>query len=178
MRENVVARRYARALFELAHEKGLLDRTADELRLLRELYRVVPEFRVVILSFRITPERKLSILEEMPGVDLSDLTRNFLRTLFENRREELLDPIGQVFERLIRGHLNVAEVSATTAEPLSGSVRDRLVAAVGSMLEKEISLESEIEPSLLGGMVLRVDNTIYDASVAGALKRMREEMAA
>jgi F-type H+-transporting ATPase subunit delta len=104
-------------------------------------------------------------------------TRNFLKVLSDNGREEILEEVLLRYEELVKEHLGKVEVEVTTAVELSEEEVGRINERLGRLLEgREVILDTSVDPEILGGAVFRFGGRRVDSSVRGQLLSLREEM--
>jgi F-type H+-transporting ATPase subunit delta len=166
-----VALRYATALFELALEKGVLERVeADVERVAAE----VSDQQVAAWLFdaRIPGERKREQLERL-AQQLHPLTANFLRLLADKRRLAVLRDLRPAFRRSLLAERNATEGVVESPRELAPNELARLSEALGRMLGKHVELESRLRPELIAGVRVFVDNKLIDQSAAGRLEGLR-----
>ena len=172
-----LADRYAAALFDLADERKALDAVAGDLQGLRAMLRDSGDLRRLIRSPVLTREelgKAITALAEKAGI--SALTRNFLGLLAQNRRLFALpEMIESYLHRLAerRGEVTAHVVSAQELSPAQReAVNERLRKAVG----RKVAVDIEIDPSLLGGLVVKVGSRMVDASLKSKLHRLQLAM--
>jgi F-type H+-transporting ATPase subunit delta len=123
------------------------------------------------------PEREKRRAIDALTEDMALSTRNFLKILSDNGREEILEVALLRYEELVKEHLGRIEVEVTTAVELSDEELDRLRERIGKILEgREVILHTSVSPELLGGAVFRFGGRMLDSSVRGQLLSLREEM--
>jgi F-type H+-transporting ATPase subunit delta len=135
----------------------------------------VPELYALLRNPQLDPGRKSAILEELLG-DADELVRNFLRLLTEKGRVGEIDEIGREFERLCAEEEGVLNVELTTAVELSDEDADAIVKQIESASGRTVEATRNVDPELVGGVVLRVGSMRLDASVRGRLERLRQEL--
>jgi F-type H+-transporting ATPase subunit delta len=172
-----LASRYATALYDLADERAALDAVADDLRTLKTLVAESADLRRMILSpviGRAAQGKAIAALAERAA--LQALTRNFLGLLARNRR---LFALPAVIERYLatlaarRGEVT-AEVAA--AEDLSPEQRERLGEQLRRAVGQKVAVDLRVDPSLLGGLVVKIGSRMVDASLKGKLRRLEMVM--
>ena len=167
---------YAEALFEAARERAELERTLGELQ---EFGRVLEESEELRLFFYAgqVPEREKRRAIDALTEGMSVSTRNFLKVLSDNGREEIFDEVVLRYEDLVKEHLGRVEVEVTTAVELNEEERERLKERLGRMLEgREVILQTQVDGNILGGAVIRVGGRMVDGSIRGQLESLRESM--
>lgn len=167
---------YAEALFEAAKEKNELEGVLEDLRDFNAALEESEELRLFFYGGRIPEREKRKAIDALTeGMSLS--TRNFLKVLSDNGREEILYEVLLRYEELVKEHLGRIEVEVTTAVELSEESLSRLKERLGRILEgREVILETRVDPDLLGGAVFRFGGQMMDGSVRGRLESLRETM--
>jgi F-type H+-transporting ATPase subunit delta len=168
-----LAGRYAAALFELAEEQGALDTIAADLHGLRDMIAKTADLERLIKSPVLSRDeqgRAIAALAERAGFD--QLTRRFLGVLAHKRRLFALPEVVQAYDAMVAEHKGEIGAEVVSAVPLSApqleSVRQQLSAAVG----QTVKLSAAVDPSLLGGLVVRVGSRMMDASIRTKLRQL------
>ena len=174
-----VANRYARALADVVGAAGDYRRTLGELEAFAGLYGASAELREAFGSPAVSLPVKTNVLLRLAAeLDVSLITRNFLRVLLAHYRMSLIEQVCRSFRRITNELLGIAEVRVTSASSLDkeeeAALRERFQALTG----KAVELRFQVDPDLLGGVVAKVASTVYDGSVRGELDRMREKLQA
>lgn len=170
------ARRYARAVFDLAQEDGQAGEWGRRLVSLRELLSD-QEVAAVLTNPTIPTEERMALISDAPRV-FDDETTNLARLLIESNRVSEVDAIEEEFERLADEAAGRVRAIVTTAIPLSTADRDRVVEQLSQRLGKEISIQLVVDKSILGGLKLQYGDRLVDASVATRLQQLRRRLAA
>jgi F-type H+-transporting ATPase subunit delta len=167
---------YAEALFEAARERGELEEVLEELEDFEAALEESEELRLFFYGGQIPEREKRRAIDALTeGMSLT--TRNFLKVLSDNGREEILEEILVRYEELVKEHLGRVEVEVTTAVELSEDELDLMKERLGSSLEgREVILQTSVDPNILGGAVFRFGGRRVDSSVRGRLEGLREEM--
>jgi F-type H+-transporting ATPase subunit delta len=167
---------YAEALFEAAREREELEEVVDDLQEFVDALRENEELRLFYYGGQVPEREKRRAIDALTeGMALS--TRNFLKVLTDNGREEILEEVLARYEELVKEHLGKVEVEVTTAVELSDEERDRIRDRLKELLEgREVILHTSVNPDLLGGAVFRFGGRMLDSSVRGQLQSLREEM--
>jgi F-type H+-transporting ATPase subunit delta len=172
-----LAKRYARALFELAKEAGRIEEIGRDLGVVDSLFQSDANVREGLSSPIVNADHKLKILDALIGATGIDKTvGNFLRVLLEARKMVILPQTAVEYAVLADQATGKLRGVVTAPLVLSGEEISRLSAALTKSLGKEVILESKADPSLLGGVVAKVGNMVYDASVRTQLQRMKESL--
>ncbi len=173
-----VASRYARALVEVILEQKIDgDVARQQLKAIVDAVHESLELRRVWESPAILPEQKRAVLDGIAGqIGAVKPIRNFMAVIIDHRRIGMLDDIVRVFETELDAQLGFAEVQVSSARPLSLQEQREVEARVERMTGKKVRATYVSNPELLGGVVVRVGDTIYDGSVRGQLEKMRQEL--
>ncbi len=168
------AKRYARAAFSVALEQGDPRRWLGDLSDLSELV-ARPDAAAVLQSDRVPDAEKDRLLKAaLPDVAPSVL--NLARLLVEKRRIRLVEQIQSEFSDLLDEHEGRARALVTTAVPLSDQQTAEVAAKLGAMTGKTVSLEQAVDPSILGGLVARIGDTLIDGSTRSRLLSLKKSL--
>jgi F-type H+-transporting ATPase subunit delta len=169
------ANRYARAIFELASEEGKVDDWARQLAVIRQVLDD-PGARAVVDNPSVPAETRMKAVEELdlPGIGPEGM--NLMRMLVASGRVGRIGEIADQFEVLADAAAGRVRATVTTAIPLSEADRATLGRDLSSQLGKDVRLESVVDPSILGGLVLQVGDRLTDASVAARLDQLRRQV--
>jgi F-type H+-transporting ATPase subunit delta len=167
---------YAEALFEAAREREELEEVLSDLGEFVEALHDSEELRLFFYGGQIPERQKRRALDGLTeGMKTS--TTNFLKVLVDNGREEILEEVLARYEDLVKEHLGKIEVEVTTAVELSEEQCDRLKERLRDVLEgREIILEANVDPDLVGGAFFRYGGRMMDGSIRGRLESLREGM--
>jgi F-type H+-transporting ATPase subunit delta len=171
-----IAQVYSRSLFEVAKEHGELDRIRDELATFADALAESRELSVFFFSPYFSTSEKEDGLHRTV-VDADPRLVNFLELLIENHRLPLIHRIRRQFEVLWDHENRRLPVEVTSAVELERSVIEALESRILEQTGQNVELESIVDPDILGGIVLRVGNSILDASVRHRLEQLRKEVA-
>ncbi len=178
MREESVARRYASALLAQAKRRGRVVEQRDDLNRAVAVINASGQLRAVLRQPLVTEERKKAVLGEVLSGAVDPATLGFLNLLVDKRRIALLAEVRQEFETLVREYQNVALATAVSAVPLTQPQIVALEKSLEARTGKDIELKTEVDPSVLGGVLVRIGDTVLDGTVRGNLLRMREQLLA
>ncbi|OPL15946.1 MAG: hypothetical protein AVO39_06695 [delta proteobacterium MLS_D] len=170
-----IAKRYARALFQLASEEGAVEEIYNELssfsRTLRDNRNLLEFFANPIFDAQ---EKKAVLNEILAKMKISGMTANFLNLLVDKRRIDILLEVEACFRNYLDELMNKVRVKVKSAFPLTGETVDKLTARLAEMTGKNVEMTVEDDRSLLGGVVIAVGDTLYDGSVKTQLASIRE----
>jgi len=171
-----IAQVYSRSLFEVAQEHGKLDRIKDELDAFADALAQNRELSVFFFSPYFSTQEKEDGLRRTV-VDADPTLVNFLQVLIENHRLPVIHRIRRQFDVLWDHENKRLPVEVTSAVALERSVIEALEARIREQTGQTVELASIVNPDILGGIVLRVGNSILDASVRHRLEQLRKEVA-
>lgn len=171
-----IARPYARAAFGYAQEHEAFAKWSE---LLGNAAAVVSDERVARLlsSPRVTPAQLVELISDASGGNLDEHGKNFLSTLAQNRRLNLLPEIAAMYEVLRAEVENIADVQITSAVALSEAQRERLATALRKRMKREVRLHCDVDPSLVGGAIVRSGDLVIDGSLRSGLERLASDLA-
>jgi F-type H+-transporting ATPase subunit delta len=178
MREESVARRYAAALLAQAKNRDRVTKQKEELDRAAATVAGNGQLAALLRQPLVTEARKKAALTAALQGAVTAPTLSFLSLLVDKRRIALLAEIRQEFERLVREYQNVALATAVSAVPLTDDQVKALEKSLEARTGKDIELRTEVDPSLIGGVLVRIGDTVLDGSVRGNLLRMREQLLA
>jgi F-type H+-transporting ATPase subunit delta len=171
-----IAQVYSRSLFEVAKEHDRLDRIRDELAAFADAIAQSRELSVFFFSPYFSTQEKEEGLQRTV-VDADPTFVNFLQLLIENHRLPLIHRIRRQFDVLWDHENRRLPVEVTSAVALDRSVIESLESRILEQTGQNVELQSIVDPNILGGIVLRVGNSILDASVRHRLEQLRKEVA-
>ncbi len=170
------AKRYARAIFEVAQEEGETEDWGERLRRLRELF-ANPDLRMFLSDPTVPSERRQEVAADVAGEQLGSEGVNLAKLLVENDRAGEVDDVADEYERLADEAAGRVRAIVTTAVELPRDDVQALVRDLSDRLGKEVKVEVDIDPRIVGGLVLQIGDRIVDASVATRLQQLRRWLA-
>jgi F-type H+-transporting ATPase subunit delta len=172
-----VARVYAEALLDAAEKLGKGAEVLEEYQsLLDDLFRADPQFEAFLTSGAISRRPKAEVIHRAFDGRASDLFRNFLLVLNDHQRLDLLRDIRAVVKELYDERSGRMRVVVTSAVPLPDDQRERLLYELRQKYNKEPILTTRVDPSLLGGLVVRVGDWLLDSSVRARLENIQKQL--
>ncbi len=169
--------RYARALYELADEAGQLDAVADDLRgLARALAESADLRRLVESPVLSRDEQGRAMAAVTDAMRASAPTRNAVGLLARQRRLFALERIVSDYLRLLAARRGETTAEVASARPLGDAELDKLRATLGTVVGRDVTVETQVDPGLLGGLVVRVGSRMLDGSIRTKLQRLELAM--
>ena len=174
--DSLIRVRYAKAFFQTAKEKNLLGELKSDIEDIFSICINSPEFIGLLNSPVVKTKQKSELITRIFKNQVHDLTLNFMVLVTENKREAEIPGICRNFLELTRKDQNIKTATLITATEINSETIEK----IRKIIEKEtgagIELSTRINPELIGGMILRVDDKQYDASVATQLKKIRQQL--
>jgi F-type H+-transporting ATPase subunit delta len=166
---------YAKALLGAAGKIGQANEVVEELEaVVSDVLDKLPQLDELLKTPRLTPEERLPIIDRAFAGKLSPTLLTFLKVVSNHSRLDCLRAIARQARKQLNAAQGRVEVIVETAHPLSNTIRDRLVARLSALLGQQVMVTTRLNQDLLGGLVVRVGDTVYDASLASRLKRMEQ----
>jgi F-type H+-transporting ATPase subunit delta len=173
MSELRVAARYAKSLLDLAQEQGTLDTVKQDIELFANTMEGSRDLRLLLRNPIVQHDKKLAILRRLFDGKVSDLTLRFFTIITQKNRENALEFIGPEFLSQYNALRGIQTASVTTATPLSPELRAHVERLVTDQTGGQVLLQEQIDPSLIGGFILRIGDRQIDDSVRTRLNRLR-----
>ncbi|MFQ5579700.1 MAG: ATP synthase F1 subunit delta [Nitrospiria bacterium] len=171
-----VASGYSQAILAVARAEGLLDKVEGELTQLQEVLEKNPSLLDFLKDRKVTREGKEKALGEILGESVSSVTRHHVSLVADQGRGLLLPEIVRSFFRLAAESRKKTTARIVTAVPLSEATEKNLEKTLSGILGEAVFIKKSVDPSLLGGIVVHMDERIIDGSLRGRLNRLRGEI--
>ncbi|MFD3446676.1 F0F1 ATP synthase subunit delta [Microbacteriaceae bacterium 4G12] len=176
MSKDIVAKRYAVALFQIAKEKHMLEMFEEELRAIQEVFLTSKELHLFLNQPNITGEKKKDVILKA----FSSVSRPVLNTLFlliDNHRDDIITDIADAYFELANQERNVADALVYSIRPLTEEEKVGIAEVFAKRAGKDaIRIKNIVDENLLGGIKVRIGNRIYDGSLQGKLARIQREL--
>jgi F-type H+-transporting ATPase subunit delta len=173
MKGTRAASRYAKSLLDLATEKGQLEECKADMALIASTIEENREFSILLNSPIINTEKKLAIINEIFVGKIGEITFAFLRIITSKRREGILAAIASSFLSLYNKQKNIFVASIVSATALDEGTRKELVTKIEEVTGGSVEITEKIDPELIGGFVLNVDNKQFNGSIAYQIGQLR-----
>jgi F-type H+-transporting ATPase subunit delta len=175
MNDSKISVRYSRALFQSALEKKILDKVNQDMILISEICKI-PETREFLHSPIIVPSKKMDIFHNILGENVEKITLSLIDLVVKNGRESFLPAIARVFIDETRRYKGITKSVLTTAYKVDEKVKKQISELISDVFSTKAELEEVIDPEIIGGFILRVDDSYIDASVRTKLNKIRKEL--
>ena len=176
MKSTKSAIRYAKAILELSSEKNAVDQVAADMERIVEAGNDTGDFQVFLNSPVIKTDKKISILKVLFS-EFTELTMSFIELITKNKREYLLTEIASAFVNLLKKQNGIVPISVTSAVKLEKQTLNQILEKLKSHVDGEFEVTEEVDPALIGGFIVRMEDKQIDASIASQLNRMKIELA-
>lgn len=171
-----IAAVYARSLFEVAQERNKLDTVRDELGQFADAVDTSRELQTFFFSpYFSTAEKKDGLDRALSDAD--EVVVNFLKLLIENHRTPVIFRVRREFDRLWQEENKLLPVQVTSAVELDQTTVKQIGDRIAQQTGRKIELSASVEPEIIGGIVVRVGNSILDASIRNRLEQLRKQVA-
>lgn len=175
MKTTKISVRYAKALFEFAKEREVIEEVYGDMNIINKTYISSPDFALAMRSPIIRPDKKISIFSEIFKNTIHEISLSFLKIIFKKSRELYIHDIVYQFIKLYKDHHNIKEVIVISASALPESIKEKLIEQLSAQLKSTIEIKEHIDPSLIGGLIIKVDDQLIDNSVSGQIKKLYQE---
>jgi ATP synthase F1 delta subunit len=170
-----IARVYARSLFEVAEEQDKLDLVREQLGQFADALDESRELQTFLFSpYFSTEEKKAGLAKAVTDAD--DTVANFFSLLLENHRMPVIFRVRREYDRMWEEANKLLPVEITSAVELDPSVAERIGEEIGRQTGRTVELTSSVDPDVIGGIVVRVGNSIIDASIRTRLENLRKQV--
>lgn len=167
---------YAVALFELSLEEGEQERIREELAAVMQAVEENPLFLPMLSTPAIPMSERLCVIDDAFAGRLSEHTVSFLKILCEEGRVDILPDAVSEYDELVRRYAGRLKVRVVSAAPLSEEQKERLEEKLCSAHKRDIEATYSVDPSIIGGLVVETEDKIYDGSLKGRLRSVKDVM--
>lgn len=176
MDQSAIAVRYAKAFFATAVEKDLLEILKTDIELVFSVCNESADFILLLESPVIKTSKKSELISSIFSEKVNKLTLNFLMLIITNKREVHIPGICRNFLELTRKNQGIKSALLTLASEINSESIKKIEDLLSKELNATIELSTKIKPEIVGGLVLRIDDKQYDASVATQLKKIKQKL--
>lgn len=174
----ILVKRYVGALFAAAKDEGQVDNVFKSLENLEQAFRSVSELETYILSPEVPASQKITALQTSVGGEPPDILKRFFQLVLSKHRAEILPEVFQTYDRLREEALGHVRVKVTTAVTVTPQLQEEITGKLNELTSKTPVIAWQIDPSLLGGYRIVVENRCYDFSLNRQLVNLQERMVA
>ena len=180
MAYRAAAKRYARALFDVCQREDALERVERDVAGFLSLLDGHAGLRQCLLSPVVPPASKRAVVAELVerSAELSPVTVRLLALLAERNRLALLPELLEVYRDRLMAHRGQVRAQLTTTTPLAGERTREIARRLEGATGRDVTVETRVDPALIGGVVVQIGSTVWDGSVARHLSRLRQRLLA
>ena len=176
MDQSAINVRYAKAFFSIAKEKKLLATLKPDIELVLNVCIDSADFILLLESPVIKTSKKSSLISSIFKEKVDDLTMDFLQLIVRNKREVYIPGICRNFLSLARKDQNIKSAILTTATEVTSDTIQKVTNLLEQELKAKIELSTKVKPEIIGGLILRLDDKQFDASIATQLKKIKQTL--
>jgi F-type H+-transporting ATPase subunit delta len=175
MNQSRITIRYAKALFDLALERNVLERVKTDMALINQVCLENRELRVMLHNPVINVDKKQKVMNKIFGSHIDKLTHSFIDIISRKRRESNIDGIASDFVDLYKDYKGIITARVTTAIALSDKDKLAVLNILKSLTGKDIELIENLKSDILGGFILNMDNYQVDQSITTKIKELKKD---
>jgi F-type H+-transporting ATPase subunit delta len=175
MNESRISVRYAKAVFEVALDKGVLKEVGEDMAIILNVS-YSPDFRIFAGNPAIPPSKKKEIFHAAFENELNPVTFSLTDLVIANGREGYLAAIARNFIALSKKEMGITDAEVTTAVGITEQLRSRLKKVISDTFSTRAEIKEFVDPAIIGGFVVRIEDNLFDASVRTKLKKIGKEL--
>ncbi|MDH6358014.1 F0F1 ATP synthase subunit delta [Parabacteroides sp. PF5-9] len=176
MDTGTISRRYAVALYKYAHMHGKEKQIYDETLRLSKSYTQFEALRRTVANPVLSKAKKEEVLCLAAGGETSDEFLNFLRLIIRQKREFFLEIICLDYQAIYRNEHKLLHMQIVTAVPIDSATKEQLVKKLEQLTNETVDIDETVDPSIIGGYVIKWDTYRWDASTATRLRQIKKEL--
>ncbi len=171
------AKRYAKALFEISSSN--LDAVQKDMHRLKDTFESHPDLLKFLKNPTVAASKKLAAVQKLFGANVSDNTAKLINLLGQKDRLSLLKNIAVSFNELYKNSKGIKEAEVISAIPLDDTLKNGILNKIKEITgSSQIKLTNKVDPSIMGGFILNIDDLRYDASISGKLAKIKSKLEA
>ena len=174
MKPNRHVKNYANALLTVSKELNCIPKTGNSLQIIVQLVKQEKVFRVFFYTQRINPVEKVNILKSLLNDLINPIVYEFFALLAERNEFQMFISVATIFAKLQKESLNQIDVTAYSIEGIDKDIISAIVQGIEKSTGKSVELRTRMDKELLGGLKLRVGNTIFDGTIANQMAKMKK----
>jgi F-type H+-transporting ATPase subunit delta len=170
--------RYAKSLAEVVFEENIEEKVTADLEIYAMIFKALPEMLEVFHSPAVPRESKGKLLAELTvRYPVHAVTSNFLKILLQHNRIRFFEQIREIYLKSVNESKGVVSARVTSPAPLSSDEAKKLADRLSGITGKRVTVESQTDPDLLGGIVVQMGSTVFDGSIRAQLEEMKRRLA-
>jgi len=167
--------RYARAILDIAHDRGVSTEVSNDMATIASTIDTNAELSAFINNPTTRVEVKNSAISEI-FADVNPTTKGLFQLLHENKRFEILSAIASEYNKLFEEMNGMEKAIVTTAIPMDAELEAKVLSKILTFSNKKVNIENIVDPAIIGGFILRIGDQQYNASVANRLQVLKREL--
>ena len=167
--------RYAKAVLSLAIDKQNADEVNENMQLIASTIDGAKDLQIVLNSPVIKVDLKEKTLLSIFGSSINNISKGLIHQLIENKRLAILVDVAKQYTIIYDFHKGTQAAIVTSAIPLTDDLKEKILVKVKDIVGKKVTVENIIDPSIIGGFILRVGDQQFDASISGEMNDLRRE---
>jgi F-type H+-transporting ATPase subunit delta len=167
--------RYARAILDIAHDKGVATEVSNDMATIASTIDGNLELSTFISNPTTRVDVKNNALSEIFN-DVNGVTKGLFKLLHENKRFEILSAIASEYDKLFEEMNGMEKAIVTTAIPMDAALEAKVLSKILTFSNKKVIVENRVDPTIIGGFILRIGDQQYNASVANRLQVLKREL--
>ncbi|MCP4310375.1 MAG: ATP synthase F1 subunit delta [Bacteroidetes bacterium] len=175
MNESQISVRYAKALFQSASEKQILEQVNSDMELLSETCKQ-EELQYMLVVPTLQPGQKVVLMEKLFKSHVNDASMSLISLVIKNKRDVYLPGIARNFRDLYRKAMKISSATLLTAEPVEDAALKSIKEMLAKAYDAKVELSTEVDKEVIGGFVLTIEDMQYDASVSTSLRKFRKQL--
>ena len=178
MKLNRKVKKYAEALLTVSKELKCIQGTGNSLLLIDNLIKEEKAFRAFFFTVRIKPIEKVKILKDILGDSINPVIYEFFALLAERNEYKMFIPVVHTYQKMQKEELNQLEVTASSIDKIDDETLSSIINGIEKATGKKVELNTQTDQDLLGGIKLRIGNTIFDGTIANQMAKMKKVLLA
>jgi len=177
VRQTILAKRYAKALFAVSQEAGTSEAYREKLNVLGDFLEKYPEATDALTNLLYPMELKERVMKQLISeVQADQFMANFLNLVLQKKRADILPEIATQFQALVDADQNVSRGTVITASEITGDLQEKVQTTLENITGKKVILTTEIDPSIIGGILAKVGDLVMDGSIKTQLAGLNESI--
>jgi len=175
MNESQISVRYAKALFQSASEKQVLEKVYEDMELLSDICKL-DDFQYMLVVPSLQPSQKSKLVGSILETSISEVSLSMINLVIKNKREIYLPGIARNFRSLYRKAMGIRSASLVTSQSVDDQALNSVKALIKKTYDSDVELAATVNKNMIGGFVLTIEDKQYDASVATSLRKLKKQL--
>ncbi len=177
MRQTIIAKRYAKALFAVSKEEDKSSEYSKSLNELEQLFTTIPEVRDALTNTLYPQDVRNKVMEHLiKALDADLFLSNFLNLLVQKKRTSAIPDIAEQYLALVDADQNISRGKVVSASEITGELQAKVQSTLENITGKKVILTTEVDPSIIGGIIAKVGDLVLDGSIRTQLAGLNESI--